>query len=226
MEKSKQFDDIIALGKLLVDELQLNQSRDTLGSWMAHHIAEMIQNTESFTGQKKTEAENRCREAVLSLWEHISHFPRGSRPLADIEPLITTIEALDPDNSANYYFSNIQNQLNCAMPTEEAECWLEMAQGIDYSARLLIGRYLKNAADEIAQDNSSWLDLAESLDADLPFTIVVKFIANTDQQHEDEKDQIRRIEKLIDQRERLEAFVLLSQKLVQKIDEEITDLQS
>ena len=101
-----------------------------------------------------------------------------------------------------------------------------MAKGIDYSARLLIGRCLKNAAEEIAQENSDWLDLAESLDADLPFTSVVRFVASTDQQHEDEKKQIRRIEKLIDRRERLEAFILLSQKLVRNIDEEITDLQS
>ena len=226
MEKSKQFDDIIALGKLLVDELQLNQSRDTLGKWMAHHIAEILQNTENFSGQKKTEAENRCREAVLSLWEHISHFPNGSRPLAEIEPLIATIKALDPEKSVQYYYSNTQNQLNSAMPTEDAECWLELAKGIDYSARLLIRRCLKNVAEEIAQENSDWLDLAESLDADLPFTSVVRFVASTDQQHEDEKKQIRRIEKLIDRRERLEAFILLSQKLVRKIDEEITDLQS
>ena len=84
------------------------------------------------------------------------------------------------------------------MPTEEAECWLELAKGIDYSARLLVGRCLKNAAEEIAQENSDWLDLAESLDADLPFTNVVRFVASTDQQHEDDTKQVGRIENLID----------------------------
>ncbi len=225
MEKLNQFNDIIALGKLIVDELQLNQSNDTLGRWMAHHISEVMQNVEKLTGRKKTEAEDRCREAVLSLWKHISAFPKRSRPQADIEPLIETIERLDPDYSTYYYSSDIQHLLNISALSEETESWLELAQGIDYSARLLIRRCLKKAADEIAQEHSEWLDLAKSLDTDIPITGVIRYIESTDQQHGDEVEKNRQIETLIDRRDRLEAFILLSQNLAQSIDQEIADLQ-
>ena len=102
---------------------------------------------------------------------------------------------------------------------------MELAQGIDYTARLLIRWCLKKAADDIAQEHSKWLDLAKSLDADIPITSVIRYIESTDQQHGDKVEKNRQIETLIDRRDRLEAFILLSQKLVQSIDEEITDLR-
>ena len=166
MEKSKQYNDIIALGNLLVKELQLGQSVDTLGRWMAHHIAEVMQDVEKFTGRERTEAEDRCREAILSLWKHFNDFPRGLRPLADIEPLLATIKVLDPENREYFYLSEAKSLLENSTLSEETKSWLESARGIDYSARVLISMCLNKAASDIAQDKLDWLKLAESLDAD------------------------------------------------------------
>ena len=121
MEKSKQYKDVIALGKLLVNELSASQSDDTLARWMAHHVSEVMQAAEKSTGLRKTEAEDRCREAILSLWKHISDFPRGHRPLADIEPLVATIRALDPDYREYFYHSQAQFFLDNSTLSEESK---------------------------------------------------------------------------------------------------------
>lgn len=39
MEKSEVYQNAINLGKLLINELQLEPSVDTLGRWMAHYLA-------------------------------------------------------------------------------------------------------------------------------------------------------------------------------------------
>lgn len=223
MEKSKQYSDIIALGKLLVDELQLDQSVDTLGRWMAHHITEVMQAAEKATGRKKSEAEERCREAILSLWNHINAFPQGRRPLAEIEPLLATIQALDPNNSAYFYQSKAQALIDKSTLSEESKNWLELALEIDYSARVLISICLNKTANDIVHKNYVWFDLAESLDADLPVMDVVRFIASDDQQFEG-SIQMTTAKTLIHRRERLERMIQLSQILIRDIDEKITEL--
>lgn len=228
MEKSKQYDDIIALGELLVKELQLGQSVDTLGHWMAHHVSEVMQAAEKSTGLKRTGAEDRCRETILSLWKHINDFPKGHRPLADIEPLLATIKALDPDNREYFYQSEAQSLLDNSTLPEETRKWLELARVLDYSARTLIRECLKKAASDIAQDKLDWLELAESLDADLPLTHVVRIVSEKDQPPESELQESSRTEAvntLKSQRERLEAMVDLSKMLVQDIEAKIKELE-
>jgi len=41
MAPSKTTKDILELGKVLVSELKLEDSRDTLAKWLAHHVAEL-----------------------------------------------------------------------------------------------------------------------------------------------------------------------------------------
>ncbi|MCY4531372.1 MAG: hypothetical protein OXC84_03425 [Gammaproteobacteria bacterium] len=195
---------------------------------MAHHIAEVMQDVEKFTGRERTEAEDRCREAILSLWKHINDFPRGHRPLADIEPLLATIKVLDPENREYFYLSEAKSLLENSTLSEETKSWLESARGIDYSARVLISMCLNKAASDIAQDKLDWLKLAESLDADLPLTRVVRIVSEKDQKFEDEHQKNIRtkvVNTLKKQHGRLEAMVDLAQMLIQDIEAEIKELE-
>lgn len=45
-EELKRSSDVLELGKLLVKALDLDETVDTLGRWMAHHIAELMQAAE------------------------------------------------------------------------------------------------------------------------------------------------------------------------------------
>ena len=148
--------------------------------------------------------------------------------MADIEPLIATIKALDPENREYFYQLEAQSLLDNSALSEETKRWLERAREIDYSARILIKMCLKKAASDITQDKRDWLELADSLDVGLIHTRVVRFVSGKDQQSGDELQKNSRTEEvntLESQRERLEAIVDLSQMLIQDIETRIKELK-
>ncbi len=71
-DDSEMKEQVISLGKALVKELELEPGVDTLARWMAHYIAEQIAIAENATDDKKVEAESRCFETILKLWQHRS----------------------------------------------------------------------------------------------------------------------------------------------------------
>src|SRR5438094_3949598 len=70
-ERSKPPKDVLGLGQHLVREVGFGSHRDTLGRWMAHHIAELIdkaKHASSLAERAKT-----CKiatETILKIWEH------------------------------------------------------------------------------------------------------------------------------------------------------------
>jgi hypothetical protein len=228
MEKSKHYKDVLALGRLLVKELDLEQSVDTLGRWMAHHISELIVEAEKTEGSDKSDVEDRCREAVLALWNHIRVFPRGHRPLENIELLLATIQALDPENQAYFYQSEAQSQIEQSTLSDRAKNWLELSRGIDYSARLLINMCLKNAANEITEEKRDLLELARSLDADTPITSIARILIDErEKSDEEQKAEVIReaIKTLKSRRERLRKMVEMSELLASSIDDDIKNME-
>ena len=228
MEKLKHYKDVLALGRLLVKELDLEQSVDTLGRWMAHHISELIVEAEKTKGSDKADVEDRCRETILALWNHISVFPRGHRPLENIEPLLATIQALDPENQAYFYITEAQSQIEQSNLSDGAKHWLELSREIDYSARVLIDMCLKNAANEITEEKRDLFELARSLDADTPIISVVRILID-EQEKSDEKQKaevIREAIKILRSRcERLRKIVEISEIFVSSIDDDIKSLE-
>jgi hypothetical protein len=188
----------------------------------------LIVQGEKTKGNDKSEVEDRCREAILALWKHISVFPREHRPLADIEPLLATIQALDPENQAYFYQSEAQSQIEQSTLSDGAKKWLELSRGIDYSARLLIGMCLKNVAQEIAEEKRDLLELARSLDADTPITYVVRVLTD-EQEKSDEEQKVEVIREAIktlrNRRERLRSMVEMSEFLAVSIEEDIKGLE-
>ena len=84
---SSQFDAVLQLGKKIVDEMGIQRSVDTLGRWMAHYLAELIVEADSAQGQTKVDAQKRCREAILELWQHRYELPDGLRPFKVLRQL-------------------------------------------------------------------------------------------------------------------------------------------
>ncbi len=69
-EPSKLPSDVLTLGARIVRELGLGPSGDTLGCWMAHHLAEVMQEAESAEGGNKELARERAVDLILKLWSH------------------------------------------------------------------------------------------------------------------------------------------------------------
>lgn len=95
---SKQQTEILELGKHLVAEFNFQDSCDTLGRWMAHHVAELITATkEAKTQAERTIAEDRVVETILKLWEHRAALPGQAYPLAQFKEILELLSKLTPD---------------------------------------------------------------------------------------------------------------------------------
>src|SRR5688572_3149706 len=105
MGQSEQQKAILELGKLLVKQLDLETSVDTLSRWMAHYLAEKIKDAEALTeGVKKKHSEKECFSLILDLWKHRWHYKPEKQPLRDFNQLFDILERLDPERDEPYYF--------------------------------------------------------------------------------------------------------------------------
>jgi hypothetical protein len=88
----------LELGKQLVAEFNYEESCDTLGRWMAHHVAELI--TAAKEAKSKAEraiAEERAVQTILKLWEHRMALPGQAYPLAQFKDIVELLAKLTPD---------------------------------------------------------------------------------------------------------------------------------
>lgn len=105
-EPSTRYTAIIELGKKLVDELELNDSVDTLSRWMAHHISELIYDAEHCTDDiVRTTKQAEIRDSIWSFWSNRYELPIGTRPFQELEPILRTLKGLDPENEQPRFFS-------------------------------------------------------------------------------------------------------------------------
>jgi hypothetical protein len=88
----------LELGKHLVSELGLEDSNDTLGRWMAHHVAELITATEEAESEaEKAVVGERAVETILKLWAHRTALPGQAYPLAQFGEILELLSKLTPD---------------------------------------------------------------------------------------------------------------------------------
>lgn len=86
----------MTLGKRIVKELDLEDSVDTLGRWMAHRIAELMERAEQAPTEAEREtAKRECTNVIIRLWEHRSKFP-FKPPLADIAKFLRNLTSDPP----------------------------------------------------------------------------------------------------------------------------------
>lgn len=212
MDSSERCDDILALGRKLVDELGLESSVDTLGRWMAHYIADLIVKSEGAAGEEKELADKKCFDAILTLWEHRAELPNGKRPFEELEPVVRTIESLDPDDDSPRYFCAAWPQKDESEIESESDTWLAMARGLDYSSKLLIGYCLAEAARNAADQSKDWVKHAEAAGAESGvWKMVIRFVSNRDALGE-EPDPVSDLRQVLqDRTERLESFIELAE---------------
>ena len=74
-ESSENWPDVVRLGDRIVKELGLADSIDTLGRWMAHRVAELIEAAEDDEAVKE-----QASDLILRLWGHRSDWPHGWPP--------------------------------------------------------------------------------------------------------------------------------------------------
>jgi hypothetical protein len=105
MGLSKPPKDVLGLGRHLVRELGFEEGVDTLGRWMAHHLAELIDKAENgVTPDERSKAHKNATKTILMIWEHRASLPRKAYPLAPYEELLKLLDRLRPGANPFRYF--------------------------------------------------------------------------------------------------------------------------
>lgn len=215
---SSQSKAILDLGKKLVDELELDNSVDTLGRWMAHYVAELIHNAESAAAEGDPSKQERCASAILELWRHRFDLPNGTRPFEDVEPILRALESLDPCEETPRYFRQPRAMAADAEGDTTTEKWLRIADGIDFTARQLIRYCLARASQSAADKTEEWVAAAEAagFEDDMDVRALRVLIVESDLSAEDAPQEAER--KQIEERlSRLEAFQELAATLAEEL---------
>lgn len=86
------------LGSYLIEELKVESRADTLGHWMAHYLAQLIDAAESEQDTvNKAQAAKDVIETILKLWEHRAHLPGSVNPLAPYREILEVLTSLRPN---------------------------------------------------------------------------------------------------------------------------------
>jgi hypothetical protein len=90
-----------------VRELGFEDGVDTLGRWMAHHLAEFIDTAENgLTAAERLRARKNAMETILKIWEHRTSLPGKAYPLAPYKDVLQVLDRLRPDANPFRYFSH------------------------------------------------------------------------------------------------------------------------
>lgn len=106
MALSKPPKDVLELGRYLVRELGFEDGADTLGRWMAHHLAELIAQAENgATAAERLIARQAATETILRIWEHRVSLPGKAYPLRPYEDVLRALDRLHPGNNPFLLFA-------------------------------------------------------------------------------------------------------------------------
>lgn len=209
---------MLDLGRALVKELGLDPGVDTLSRWMAHYIAELIEDAESAKAENRTARLAKCADAILRLWDHRHRLPDGKRPFEDLEPIMRALESLDPEDDTPRYFRTQRMAANEAEESNETVKWLRLADEFNYSAKNMIRYCLTQAAQTALDRSKDWVILAENVgledNIDLP---VIRFVsAENDLLNADNLNAIE--QNLLENRiKRLESFRKMATALASEL---------
>lgn len=88
--------DTLALGRVIVRELEIDERGELLQRWMAHHLAAVLDGAEHATGEGKTRLEAEAVDLILKLWALRRALPDSLDPLSAYQPAIRVLKLLHP----------------------------------------------------------------------------------------------------------------------------------
>jgi len=201
MESLERSRAVIELGKRLITQLKLGD--DELTQWMAHLLAERIHHAEAGPSEDRVAAQNSCAELVLQLWTQRYSLPPRLRPLAKLEPLLRTLDALDVTNGPRFRFMH-EPPADIEVDTDVAKL-LSLAVKLDDASRILVQYFLAAAAEEASEESKLWIQSAVDAEADVTLEVrIIGFVNGGLDRASDETKFVR--EALLDKIQKLETF--------------------
>lgn len=155
MAKSKHSEeDIIKLGKKLVQELMSETTTNTLGRWMAHYVAELIQKAEYCTSEAEKKAiQHECCDLILKLWRERDYSPNHSKPLSELKPLIALLGAIKEQDS---YFPSLPSWMKNAETEATWSSFLKLVK--DNSSDIIKLCFYTSVTKETLKKEQAWIE--------------------------------------------------------------------
>lgn len=161
-----RFEEVMALGGKLVDELGREPRVDTLARWMAHYIAELMDAAANAPARERDSARRACFEAILALWDHRAALPDGRRPFEDLEPVMRALQSLDPASETPRYFAFARRTMESGEDVAADRALLDFAGGVDEAARIVIAEALVEAAGGSLEESQELAAMAKAAEVD------------------------------------------------------------
>ena len=214
-------EDVVKLGKKIVDQLNTGRRVSVLEAWMAHYLARLITEAESAAGEDRVGRMAECFDTILRLWAHRRELPDGKRPFEQFEPILEALARLHPDGSTPLFFGLSELTDRTEKANSEAALWCRMATEVDRAARMLIRYCLASAVQHAVDESRDWVKLAKAVRGQLDYDVVVvgRVIRDVDCLESNEGDTPTPIEHdvLI---EALRQFVALAHTVARDLDTE------
>jgi len=88
-------EEIIKLGEKLIKELDIEYSENILARWMAHYLAELIENiNNSESDVEKKLLQKECCDIILKVWAQKEDLPIR-KPMDNLKPVIEILQVLN-----------------------------------------------------------------------------------------------------------------------------------
>ena len=87
----------MALGQVIVRQLETESHGAVLERWLAHHLAEVMAEVDHAVGPEKADAESRAVDLILKLWTHRRALPEPVDPLGGFRKAIEVLGRLAPE---------------------------------------------------------------------------------------------------------------------------------
>ena len=97
----------MALGKHLVHELNYENGVDTLGRWMSHYLAELINKAENASEEhERKQAQKEAMDTIIEIWHHRTVLPGQIYPIKRYEDILTMLNLLKPNRNPFALYRN------------------------------------------------------------------------------------------------------------------------
>ena len=96
--------DVLALGQVIVRQLELEDRGAVLERWLAHHLAEVITEADRAVGPEKAASEAQAVHLVLKLWAHRRALPEPVDPLGGYRKAVEVLGRLVPEANPWAYY--------------------------------------------------------------------------------------------------------------------------
>lgn len=156
MAKSVPLSETIALGKKIVEEFSNDGHCDGTVRWMAHYLAQVIEQAENEANKKKkTELQKECAEIILSLWERRSVFPNNTAPLSNLTHILSILSSLKTGQDLSW---------RKFMLHEDGSPWGKFMYGLrtDFERALRTSLFM-NIATPLLKKEKAWLAYGKHL---------------------------------------------------------------